>query len=81
MVAAHDLCQDLGITQEELSQHRKNDSTLDKLVADYDNVDKRTVDAEQTNAAIISDEELLALKEERLKIKDQITQRVQNSRA
>ena len=81
MVAAHDLCQDLGITQDELNQHRKDDPKLDKLVADYENVDKRTVDAEQTNAAIISDEELLALKEGRLKIKDQITQRVQNSQA
>ncbi|WP_339845847.1 DUF465 domain-containing protein [uncultured Halopseudomonas sp.] len=81
MVAAHDLCQDLGITQDDLSQHRKNDPKLNKLVADYEDVDKRTVDAEQTNAAIISDEELVALKEERLKIKDQITQRLQDSQA
>lgn len=81
MVAAHDLCQDLGITQDELNQHRKDDPKLDKLVGDYENVDKRTVDAEQTNAAIISDEELVALKEERLKIKDQITQRLQDSQA
>mgnify|MGYP003635866555 CR=1 FL=1 len=70
MVAAHDLCQDLGITQDDLSQHRKNDPKLNKLVADYEDVDKRTVD-----------EELVALKEERLKIKDQITQRLQDSQA
>lgn len=76
MAAAHDLAQDLEISHEELHQMRKDDPKLDDLVADYESVDKRTVDAETTNSVIIPDEELTAMKEERLKIKDEIMRRV-----
>lgn len=78
MSAPHDLCQDLNMTGEEMYLRRKDDPKLDELVAEYENAHRRTVDAEETNSAIISDEELTALKATRLKLKDKIVQYMQN---
>lgn len=81
MVISHDLCQDLGISPEELKKRRAEDPKLDHWLVEYENVDKRTVNAEVTNSVIVSDEELRALKEERLVIKDKIMQQLQDPEA
>lgn len=81
MAAAHDLCQDLDISAEKMHQLRKADPELDTLVAEYENTDRRTVDAEETTSAIIRDEELTALKATRLKLKDKISRRIRNPEA
>ena len=62
-------------------QRRKDDPRLDELVAEYENLDRRIVDAEETTSTFISDEEMIAMKSERLDLKDQIMQRVQSSEA
>lgn len=81
MSAPHDICQDLNLTGEQMHQRRKDDPQLDTLVAEYENLDRRIVDAEETTSAIISDEEMTSMKTKRLELKDQIMQRVQQSEA
>lgn len=76
MVASHDLCQDLGVSPEELDKHRATNPTLDKLVADYQDVDQRTVNAEVQSPSLVSDDEIRGLKEQRRVIKDRIMQQL-----
>lgn len=81
MVISHDLCQDLGVSPEELKKRRTEDAKLDHWLVEYENVDQRTVNAEEANPVLVSDEELRAMKEERLVIKDKIMQQLQGSAA
>lgn len=76
MVASHDLCQDLGISPEDMDKHRARNPKLDSLVIEYDNIDQRTINAEVQNPGVVSDEEIRGLKEERRVIKDRIMQQL-----
>ena len=81
MSAPHDICQDLNMTGEEMHERRKNDSELDELMTEYGDLDQRIVDAEKPTSAFISDEEMTAMKSQRLELKDRIMQRVESSQA
>ena len=81
MSAPHDICQDLNMTGEQMYQRRKDEPQLDELVAEYENLDQRIVAAEEPTSTFISDEEMIAMKSDRLDLKDKIMQRVQSSEA
>ncbi len=78
MVASHDLCQDLGISTEELDQRRAQNAELDRLVIKYDNIDQRTINAEVQSPGVVGDDEVRSLKEQRLEIKDKIMQQLED---
>jgi uncharacterized protein YdcH (DUF465 family) len=76
MPVKHDLYKDLGLTKEQVAERTQNDGKLNKLLSDYRQIDTGVLDAESGSAGNVSDDELKKLKEERLKIKDKIVQRL-----
>lgn len=73
MPVNHDLYQDLRCTKEDIQQRRANDPHLNALFDKYSNIDGQVLKAE---AAATADDELKKLKEKRLSIKDEISQKL-----
>ena len=80
MPVKHDLPLDLGFSKEALDTLKGQDPHLAALIEKYTVADKQVVEAEAPSALGVTDEVLLALKEKRLKIKDDIVSRL-NSQA
>ena len=74
MPVKHDLCADLKLTREQIKDRRVQDSRLNQLLDDYDDIDKRVLAAE---SALAADNELKKLKEKRLLVKDRIVQQLE----
>lgn len=73
MPVKHNLCQDLNRSHDEIQGRRAQDPHLDALIDKYANLDKQVLQAE---AEARSDEELKKLKEKRVNLKDEISQRL-----
>ncbi len=73
MPVKHDLLADLKVNKEELAQHRSKDPRLNQLLDHYGDLDKEVLAAESSQAA---DDPLKTLKERRLKVKNQIVERL-----
>ncbi|MCU1727366.1 DUF465 domain-containing protein [Pseudomonas sp. 7P_10.2_Bac1] len=76
MPVKHDLSQDLGFTKEALATLKDQDPHLAALIVKYTEADQKVLEAEAHNALGVTDEVLVALKEKRLKIKDDIVSRL-----
>jgi len=76
MPASHDLYQDLDCSKEAVQQRRQQDPELDRLLDDYTDVDNQVLAAESISAGNVEDDDIRKLKEQRLRIKDQITQKL-----
>lgn len=74
MPVKHDLFQDLGISKEKAMAFK--DPRLDALLKKYEEADKTVLEAEAGDALGVSDETLLNLKDKRLKVKDEIVNRL-----
>ncbi|MBV6749174.1 hypothetical protein KV580_02615 [Pseudomonas chlororaphis] len=74
MPVKHDLLADLKLDKEALAQHRSKDPRLNQLLGQYEDIDKEVLAAESAQAA---DDPLRTLKERRLKVKNQIVERLQ----
>ncbi|KAF0865982.1 DUF465 domain-containing protein [Pseudomonas sp. LD120] len=73
MPVTHDLYQDLSHSKEDIQQRRASDPHLNALFDKYTSIDDQVLKAE---AAAAADDELKKLKEKRLLIKDEISQRL-----
>ncbi|AVO59834.1 DUF465 domain-containing protein [Pseudomonas sp. 22526] len=73
MPVPHDLYQDLSYSKEDIQQRRANDPHLNALFDKYSTIDDQVLKAE---AAAAADEELKRLKEKRLLIKDEISEKL-----
>ncbi|AMS17614.1 MULTISPECIES: DUF465 domain-containing protein [Pseudomonas] len=73
MPVPHDLYQDLSYSKEDIQQRRANDPHLNALFDKYSSIDDQVLKAE---AAAAADEELKRLKEKRLLIKDEISEKL-----
>ncbi|TVT85999.1 YdcH family protein [Pseudomonas sp. H3(2019)] len=76
MPVNHDLYQDLSCSKEVIQQKRANDPHLNALLDKYSDIDNRVLKAE---AQAQADDEVRKLKEKRLSIKDEISQRLNGS--
>ncbi|RON05542.1 YdcH family protein [Pseudomonas brassicacearum] len=76
MPVNHDLYQDLSCSKEVIQQKRANDPHLNALLDKYSEIDNRVLKAE---AQAQADDEVRKLKEKRLSIKDEISQRLNGS--
>ena len=74
MPVKHDLYQDLGMSKEVVHERRAGDKRLDSLLTQYDDADKKVMNAEKASA---SDEDVEKLKKQRLLIKDEIVGRLE----
>ncbi|OPA88550.1 hypothetical protein BFW88_15620 [Pseudomonas fluorescens] len=74
MPVKHDLYQDLGLSKEEVHKRGASDKRLDSLLTQYDDADKKVMNAEKASA---SDEDVEKLKKQRLLIKDEIVGRLE----
>lgn len=79
MPVKHDLYQDLGVAKDEVEVLKHKDPHLAALIAKYTLADQKVVEAEANNAIGVSDETLNKLKENRLKVKDEVAKRVKKS--
>lgn len=79
MPVKHDLFQDLGVAKDEVEALKNKDPHLAALIAKYALADQKVVEAEANNAIGVSDETLNKLKENRLKVKDEVAQLVKKS--
>ncbi|OLF53360.1 DUF465 domain-containing protein [Pseudomonas chlororaphis] len=73
MPVPHDLYQDLSCSKEDIQQRRANDPHLNALFDKYDTIDGQVLKAE---AAAAADDEVKKLKEKRLLIKDEISDKL-----
>jgi len=73
MPVTHDIYQDLSCTKEDIQKRRANDPHLNALFDKYTHIDGQVLKAE---AAAAADDELKKLKERRLSIKDEISQKL-----
>ncbi|SFQ70838.1 hypothetical protein SAMN03159489_05038 [Pseudomonas sp. NFPP07] len=73
MPVPHDLYQDLSYSKEDIQQRRANDPHLNALFDKYSSIDDQVLKAE---AAAAADDELKKLKEKRLLIKDEISEKL-----
>ena len=73
MPVPHDLYQDLSCSKEDIQQRRANDPHLNALFDKYSSIDDKVLKAE---AAAAADDELKKLKEKRLMIKDEISEKL-----
>ncbi|MGE7955960.1 DUF465 domain-containing protein [Pseudomonas sp. NPDC089530] len=73
MPVPHDLYQDLSYSKEDIQQRRANDPHLNALFDKYHSIDDQVLKAE---AAAAADDELKKLKEKRLLIKDEISEKL-----
>ena len=73
MPVKHDLYQDLGLSKDVIHERRASDKRLDSLLTQYDDADKKVLEAE---AASASDEGVEKLKKKRLLVKDKIVQKL-----
>ncbi|AZD09129.1 MULTISPECIES: DUF465 domain-containing protein [Pseudomonas] len=73
MPVPHDLYQDLSYSKEDIQQRRANDPHLNALFDKYSTIDDQVLKAE---AAAAADDELKKLKEKRLLIKDEISEKL-----
>ncbi|NBF04626.1 DUF465 domain-containing protein [Pseudomonas sp. Fl5BN2] len=73
MPVTHDLYQDLSCSKEDIQQRRASDPHLNALFDKYTSIDNQVLKAE---AAAAADDELKKLKEKRLLIKDEISQKL-----
>lgn len=80
MPVKHDLYQDLGVAKDVVEALKNKDPHLAALIAKYTLVDQQVLDAEANNAIGVSDETLIKLKENRLKVKDEVDKLVKKSR-
>ncbi|MFS2161545.1 DUF465 domain-containing protein [Pseudomonas sp. Pseusp122] len=79
MPVKHDLFKDLGFTREQVAQRSKTDRKLNQLLVDYNGIDAEILATEAGAAGSVSDEQLIKLKEKRLRIKDGIMQHMQQT--
>ncbi|AZC19319.1 MULTISPECIES: DUF465 domain-containing protein [Pseudomonas] len=73
MPVTHDLYQDLSCSKEDIQQRRAKDPHLNALFDKYNSIDDQVLKAE---AAAAADDEVRKLKEKRLLIKDEISQKL-----
>ncbi|AJO79331.1 MULTISPECIES: DUF465 domain-containing protein [Pseudomonas] len=73
MPVPHDLYQDLSCSKEDIQRRRANDPHLNALFDKYDTIDDQVLKAE---AAAAADDEVRKLKEKRLLIKDEISDKL-----
>lgn len=73
MPVLHDLYQDLSCSKEDIQQRRAEDPHLNALFDKYSTIDDQVVKAE---AAAAADDEVKKLKEKRLLIKDEISEKL-----
>ncbi|WP_067693211.1 YdcH family protein [Nocardia jejuensis] len=69
MSAKHNLLADLNITAEELATAEQSDARLNALHEKYNEIDRQVVEVE---AGYADEEELTALRKQRLAVKDEI---------
>ncbi|MBC3365915.1 DUF465 domain-containing protein [Pseudomonas sp. SWRI154] len=79
MPASHDLYQDLNCSKEAVQQRRQQDPELDRLLDQYTDVDNQVLAAESISAGNVEDDDIRRLKEQRLSIKDKISQQLANN--
>ncbi|MGC5702727.1 DUF465 domain-containing protein [Pseudomonas sp. NFXW11] len=73
MPVTHDLYQDLSCSKEDIQQRRASDPHLNALFDKYTRIDDQVLQAE---AAAAADDEVRKLKEKRLQIKDEISDKL-----
>ncbi|MDF2396034.1 DUF465 domain-containing protein [Pseudomonas protegens] len=73
MPVTHDLYQDLSCSKEDIQKRRASDPHLNALFDKYNIIDDQVLKAE---AAAAADDELKKLKEKRLLIKDEISEKL-----
>jgi len=74
MPVKHDLFADLHLTREQVTERRAQDSKLNHLLDEYDDIDKQVLAAE---AALAEDDDVRKLKEKRLLVKDKIVRQLE----
>lgn len=74
MPVKHDVFADLQLTREQASERRAQDSKLNHLFDEYEEVDKQVLAAE---AAQAEDDDVRRLKEKRLLVKDRIVRQLE----
>ena len=79
MVASHDLYQDLQISREEIQKRREQDSKLDALLDEYNDLDNQVLAGESISAGNAEDDAVQHLKEKRRAVKDRIAHRLQGT--
>ncbi|QXI25656.1 DUF465 domain-containing protein [Pseudomonas vanderleydeniana] len=74
MPVKHDLFADLHLTREQVTERSAQDSKLNHLLNEYDEIDKQVLAAE---AALAEDDDVRKLKEKRLLVKDKIVRQLE----
>lgn len=77
MVASHDLYQDLQISREDIQKKREQDSKLDALLDEYNDIDNQVLAGESISAGNVEDDAVQRLKERRRAVKDRIAHHLQ----
>ncbi|MEH6388789.1 MAG: DUF465 domain-containing protein [Pseudomonas profundi] len=77
MVASHDLYQDLQVSREDIQKRREQDSKLDQLLDEYNDLDNQVLAGESISAGNAEDDAVQELKERRRAVKDRIAHHLQ----